>query len=156
MQLVWQLGSQPSETGSILRVVHHLVDKYSKEGTTMILRELMKFNETVQPLPSDMPIEDMIEALEKRLAAAKRGLGFANRMHNPLQKKKHTAAVLGNLNSIRSQLTRLISQMEQFYKASREFETGTSYPESGAQNDIQQDVPSANRAESRAAFANAR
>ena len=122
----------------------------------MILRELMKFSEAVQPLPSDMPIENMIEALEKRLAAAKRGLGFANRMKNPLQKKKHTSAVLGNLNSIRGQLTRVITQMEQFDKASREFETGAGYDESGAQNDIQQDIPQANNQGSRAAFANAR
>lgn len=122
----------------------------------MILRELMKFNETVQPLPSDMPIEDMIEALEKRLAAAKRGLGFANRMRNPLQKKKHTASVLGNLNSIRGQLTRVINQMEQFNKAASEYETGVGYDESGAQNDIQQDIPQTNRQQSRAAFANAR
>src|SRR5665213_152354 len=97
----------------------------------MILRELIKFNETVQPLPSDMPMEAMIEALEKRLAAAKRGLGFANRMRNPLQKKKHTAAVLGNLNSIRGQLSRVITQMEEFVKASSEYETGAGYDESG-------------------------
>lgn len=122
----------------------------------MILRELMKLNETVQPLPSDMPMEAMIEALEKRLAAAKRGLGFANRMRNPQQKKKHTSAVLGNLNSIRGQLTRIINQMEQFAKASSEFETGSAYPESGAQMDIQQDIPGANNLGSRAAFANAR
>ena len=122
----------------------------------MILRELIKFNETVQPLPSDMPMEAMIEALEKRLAAAKRGLGFANRMRNPLQKKKHTAAVLGNLNSIRGQLSRVITQMEEFVKASSEYETGAGYDESGMQHDIQQDIPQANREQSRAAFASAR
>lgn len=122
----------------------------------MILRELMKFNETVQPLPSDMPVEAMLEALEKRLAAAKRGLGFANRMRNPIQKKKHTSAVLGNLNSIRGQLTKVINQMQQFDKAAGEYETGVGYDESGAQNDIQQDIPQTNRQQSRAAFANAR
>lgn len=122
----------------------------------MILRELIKLDETVQPLPSDMPLEDMIDTLEKRLAAAKRGLGLANRMKNPIQKKKHTGAVLGNLNSIRGQLTRVINQMEEFVKASREYETGVGYPESTAVNDIQQDIPTANRQESRAAFSNAR
>ena len=116
---------------------------------------LSELYETVQPLPSDMPIESMLAELEKRLAAAKRGLGFANRMHNPLQKKKHTSAVLGNLNSIRGQLTKVINQMEQFEKAAREYETGAGYPESGAQNDIQQDIPMANRLGSRSAFSHA-
>lgn len=104
-----------------------------KEGTIMILKHLIKMNEAVQSLPSDMTLETMIDALEKRLSAAKRGLGFANRLRNPLQKKKHTAAVLGNLNVIRGQLSRIISQMEEFNNASHDFETGAGYGEPGAQ-----------------------
>jgi hypothetical protein len=121
----------------------------------MILRELMKMNEAVQPLPTDMPIEDMIEALEKRLAAAKRGLGFANRMKNPIQKKKHTRAVMGNLNSIRAQLTKVINQMEQFNKAATEYEYGAQ-PDTTPDNNFQPEVPGMNQQGSRAAFANAR
>lgn len=121
----------------------------------MILRELMKFTETVQPLPSDMPIEGMLEALEKRLAAAKRGLGFANRMRNPLQKKKHTSNVLGNLNSIRAQLSKVINQMEQFNKAASDYQYGAQ-PDTTVDNNIQPEVPQMNNQGSRAAFANAR
>lgn len=81
--------------------------------------------ETVQPLPGDMPVEHMLEELEKRLAASKRGLGFANRMRNPLQQKKHRAAVMKNLNIIRNQLNRVIAQMEQFNNAESDHENAS-------------------------------
>lgn len=78
--------------------------------------------ETVQPLPDDMPIENMIEALERRLTASRRGLSLAHRMKNPLQKKKHFASVLTNMNLIRGQLSRVIKQMEQFTNAEQDHE----------------------------------
>ncbi len=77
--------------------------------------------EAVQPLPSDMPIEEMLETLERRFVAARRGLSLAHRMKNPLQKKKHFASVLSNMNVIRGQLTRVINQMEQFNKAEDDY-----------------------------------
>lgn len=104
------------------------LDKYSNnEGIIMILAELMKMNEVVERLPNDMEPEQAIEVLEQRLAAAKRGLGFANRMKNPVQQKKHKAAVLKNLNIIRGQLTALISQMEQFQRAERDYQWSNNH-----------------------------
>lgn len=88
----------------------------------MILHELMGINEMVQPLPDDMEPEAMIDALEKRLAAAKRGLSFAHRLKNPLQKKKHFSQVLTNMNMIRGQMSRVIKQLEQFTNASNDYE----------------------------------
>lgn len=93
----------------------------------MIIAELMKMNEVVERLPDGMDPEQAIEMLEQRLAAAKRGLGFANRMKNPVQQKKHKGAVLKNLNIIRGQLTVLINQMEQFNRAERDYEWSTDH-----------------------------
>jgi hypothetical protein len=48
--------------------------------------------------------------LEKRLDAAKRGLGIANKLKNPIEKKKHLSRILTNLNKIRSALKREIAK----------------------------------------------
>lgn len=119
-----------------------------------LLSELAKLDEAYQPLAGDMDIEQMMSELEKRMGAAKRGLGFAHRLKNPIQKKKHFSSVLTNMNQIRGQLSRCIKQMEEFVQASQEYETGGGYAGTGPQPDTQQDMPQANRAESRAAFAN--
>ena len=119
-----------------------------------LLSELVNLNEVYQPLSGNMDIEEMMAILEKRMGAAKRGLGFANRLRNPLQKKKHLGSVLRNMNQIRGELSRAIKQMEQFTKAANEYETGGGYGGTGPQPDTQQDMPAANRAESRAAFSN--
>ena len=48
--------------------------------------------------------------LEKLLDAAKRGLGLANKLKNPAEKKKHLSRILGNLNKIRAALKREIAK----------------------------------------------
>lgn len=56
-------------------------------------------------IPDDVDYDDLIFMLD----AAKRGLGFANKIRDPIQRKRHAKAVLVNLNKIRGALTRLIN-----------------------------------------------
>lgn len=85
-----------------------------------------KLKEAVQPVDPTLEIEQQLEILEQRLAAAKRGLGFANKLKNPVQKKKHMGLVLTNLNKIRGQLGQVMAtianQEEQFARAERGYE----------------------------------
>jgi phage shock protein A len=94
-----------------------------------LLKEIFQMNEVVEPLDPSMGIEDQLEALEQRVAAAKRGLGFANKLKNPAQKKKHMALVLTNLNKIRGSLSKVITQMAQFDKAEDAYDRGAGYPD---------------------------
>jgi hypothetical protein len=87
-----------------------------------LLADLVKLDEVVQPLPQDMPLEQMIAELEKRLSAARRGLAFTNRLKNPAQKKKHLSSVLTNMNMIRGQLNRAIKEIEQFVRAENDYQ----------------------------------
>ncbi len=92
-----------------------------------LLSELMQINEVVEPVDASLAVEDQLEILEQRIAAAKRGLGFANKLKNPMQKKKHMALVLTNLNKIRGNLSKVISQMAEFDKAEGGYEAGAGY-----------------------------
>ena len=49
-----------------------------------------------------------IDEVAAMLDAAKRGLGLANRLRNPEDKKKHVRAVFINLNKIRAALSRYL------------------------------------------------
>ena len=49
-----------------------------------------------------------IDEVAAMLDAAKRGLGFANKLRNPADKKKHVRAVFINLNKIRAALSRYL------------------------------------------------
>lgn len=84
-----------------------------------LLKELFgsQINEIAQPVDPTLALEDQLEILEQRLAAAKRGLGFANKLKNPMQKKKHMALTLGNLNRIRASLNKVIDAVSQFDRA---------------------------------------
>jgi ATP-dependent Lon protease len=90
-----------------------------------ILKDLLALNERVSRLdPTDHSMESLIEELEKRLAAAKRGLSVAHRLKNPAEKKKHMAGILANMNVIRAQLGSVIRSIEQFSKAEQDYESG--------------------------------
>lgn len=86
-----------------------------------LLKDILRLVEVTEPVDPGLPLEDQIEILEKRLAAAKRGLGFANKLKNPMQKKKHMALVLTNLNKIRSSLGKVIEYIAQFDRAESDY-----------------------------------
>jgi hypothetical protein len=112
-----------------------------------LLSELFQINEATQPVDPTLAIEEQLEILESRMAAAKRGLGFANKLKNPAQKKKHMALVLSNLNKIRGNLTRVINQMAQFDNAERDHEASMEGP--GMEFDHNSREPTAGRAAAR-------
>jgi len=68
--------------------------------------------EIVEPLDPDMELEQQLVELTKRMDAACRGLGIANKLSGR-QKTIHRSRVMGNLNSIRAALTRVIKQEEE-------------------------------------------
>jgi hypothetical protein len=88
-----------------------------------LLKDMINLVEVTQPVNPELPLEDQLEILEGRLAAAKRGLGFANKLKNPVQKKKHMALVLTNLNKIRASLGKVIEIASQFERAERDYFT---------------------------------
>jgi hypothetical protein len=94
-----------------------------------LLRELfdVQLNEVVEPVDPTLALEEQLEILEQRLAAAKRGLGFANKLKNPAQKKKHMALVLTNLNKIRGHLGKVIDEVSQFDRAEKGYNAGAGY-----------------------------
>jgi hypothetical protein len=56
-----------------------------------------------------MPIEE----IQKRLDAASRALGIANRLRDPEYKKQHLSRIMSNMNTIRAALSHMIKQAEQ-------------------------------------------
>ena len=50
------------------------------------------------------PLEAKFDETAKRLEAARRGLGLANTLKDPVERRKHKSRILGNLNRIRKML----------------------------------------------------
>lgn len=73
----------------------------------LFLEKSALLNEVVE-IPSDIELDDAIRMLE----AAKRGLGLANRIKNPQERKKHVRAVFVNLNKIRGALAKFLEKVE--------------------------------------------
>lgn len=53
-----------------------------------------------------------IEDIQRRLDAASRALGLANRIKNPEDKKLHLSRVMSNMNTIRSALYHMVKELE--------------------------------------------
>lgn len=55
-----------------------------------------------------IPLDADLETVASMLDAAKRGLGFANKLSDPIQRKRHVRAVFINLNKIRAALAKFL------------------------------------------------
>lgn len=55
-----------------------------------------------------IPVDADLETVASMLDAAKRGLGFANKLSDPIQRKRHVRAVFINLNKIRAALAKFL------------------------------------------------
>lgn len=75
--------------------------------------------EAVEPLGTGLSPEDQLRELSKRMRAARRGLGLANKLAGT-DNIKHRSRVLSNLNSIRANLRRVIKQVEQGLQGGKE------------------------------------
>ena len=51
-----------------------------------------------------------LEQIEMMLGAAKRGIGIANALRDPVEKKKHLRAIFVNMNKIRAALARHVEE----------------------------------------------
>lgn len=74
--------------------------------------KLTQIVEAVEPLDPDLDLEQQLEELTKRMDAARRGLGIANKLSGR-QRTIHRSRVMSNLNVIRAALTRVIKQEQQ-------------------------------------------
>ena len=75
---------------------------YNRRGVT----------EVVEPLDSSMDLEDQLAELTKRMDAARRGLGLANKLSGR-QQTQHRRQVMINLNKIRRDLFQVVKELEQ-------------------------------------------
>ena len=91
----------------------------------MLIQELISIEEKVTPLPAGMSIEDSFVELQKRIGAAKEAFGIVNKLKNKEQRRKHFSSVTGNMNTLRAQFKRLEKQLDDFYRAERDFELGS-------------------------------
>lgn len=90
-----------------------------------MLKDLITITEDMTPIVGSP--EEQLDELTKRMSAAKRGLGFANQLKNPQQKKMHMRVIMINLNKIRGHLNRVIKAMEEFENAQSDYQTGVGY-----------------------------
>lgn len=67
--------------------------------------------EDVTDVPENASPEEIIDTITQRLAAAKKGLGLANKLKNPADKAKHRSRMMGNVNKIRGLLGRLVKKL---------------------------------------------
>lgn len=64
--------------------------------------------ENIQELEEKVDTSSMnLDQLAKGFDAAKRGLGLANKLKNPADKKKHLSRIMGNMNKLRAALKRM-------------------------------------------------
>ena len=55
--------------------------------------------------------QSLIDEIQKRMEAASRALGLANKLKNPEYKRKHLSRIMTHMNTIRSALHYMIKQL---------------------------------------------
>lgn len=99
---------------------------HKNDDVTVATEDEITLKEAVEPIDADLDLEQQLFELTKRMDAARRGLGIANKM-GPRSKAIHRSRVMGNLNQIRGALSRVIKQLEEFDSASSDYEVGRGY-----------------------------
>lgn len=100
-----------------------LLDESTKETRMSRIYDPKKFlsnssrlDEKVQPLPANLSLEEMLEELTKRMNAARKAIGIANKLKNKEEFRKHFSAITGNMNTIRAGINRVSRELERFEK----------------------------------------
>ena len=73
----------------------------------MLIQELLELQEDVA-IPADATINDVMKMFD----AAKKAVGLMNRLKNPVDRKKHAAAIFRNMNKIRAMIMNLTYPVE--------------------------------------------
>lgn len=74
------------------------------QPSKIVLNEKEFFDEAVE-IPGDITFDH----LEMMMDAARRALGLANKLRDPMEKRRHLSRVMTGLNKIRAALNRMIN-----------------------------------------------
>jgi len=69
-----------------------------------ILEELEAMNEGILDMPEGTDLEQQLQILSDKMILAKKMLSLANKLKDPISKKKHRGRVMGILNKVRAAL----------------------------------------------------
>ena len=90
------------------------VDTHLSEEYTASVKELELLEKMYQGKRIGIDTDEMsIEEIQKRLDAASRALGIANRLRDPAYRTQHLSRVMSNMNTIRAALHYMIKQDEE-------------------------------------------
>ena len=126
--------------------VHVASYKELVEMFDALVEQINTLTEAVIPVNPDLDMEQQLAELTKRMEAARRGLGLVNKFPAGPQRTEHRKRIMGNLNTIRAMLGRVLKAQEQFNSAEQGYEAGSGYAQDfgrravGESRDIQNDV----------------
>lgn len=81
--------------------------------------------EAVIPVDPDLGFEQQLAEIHKRMEAARKGLGLVNRLPAGPSRTAHRSRIMGNLNTIRTMLNRMLKQQAEFDRAEHDHENRT-------------------------------
>lgn len=107
--------------------VHVASFKELVEMFDALVEQINTLTEAVIPVNPDLDMEQQLAELTKRMEAARRGLGLVNKFPAGPQRTEHRRRIMGNLNTIRAMLGRVLKAQEQFNSAEQGYEAGSGY-----------------------------
>jgi hypothetical protein len=72
---------------------------------------IQALEEAVTDMPAGQSLDQMFATAASRLEAARRGLGLANKLKSREDKKKHRSTIMKALNSLRTLLGKISSEL---------------------------------------------
>lgn len=72
---------------------------------------LQALEEAVMDMPAGQSLNQMFATAASRLEAARHGLGLANKLKSPEDKKKHRSKIMTALNSLRGLLSEISREL---------------------------------------------
>lgn len=88
---------------------------------TKFLNDFANLNEAIT-VPVEGDLAQQLEELSRRFEAAKRGLGLTNKLQPGPQKVENRRRIMGNLNTIRAMLARVVKASAEFDQAERDYQ----------------------------------
>lgn len=101
---------------------HQLVEMFDQ-----LVDKINTLTEAVIPVNPDLDMEQQLAELTKRMEAARRGLGLVNKFPAGPARTEHRKRIMGNLNTIRAMLGRVLKAQDQFNRAEQGYEGGMGY-----------------------------
>jgi hypothetical protein len=92
-----------------------------------LVEQYNTLTEAVIPVNPDLDLEQQLGELAKRMEAARRGLGLTNKFPAGPRRMEHRKRIMGNLNTIRAMLGRVLKAQDQFNRAEQGYQGGMGY-----------------------------